>query len=118
MYFFIATILIAELIIAVTLICQINKLDKKVCELSEKVTEAQPKVEATLTQMKEGVAKLVDGVYKLCEFAKAKKQEYTISIIKNILIYLLLFLLKGKSKKYASAIQLVSALRDCWACNS
>ena len=39
MYFFIAIIFIAELIITATLLFFINKADKKVCEFSQKTTD-------------------------------------------------------------------------------
>lgn len=122
MYFFIAVILIAELIIATNLICLIIKLDKKALMLSEIIIESQPKLKEGLKATKDAVAKLVEGVHALCKFAERKKQEYTISIVRTVLIYALLFLLKGKSKKCLSAMQLAVVLKDCWekgaACNS
>ncbi len=122
MYFFIAVILIAELIIAANLICLIKKLDEKVLMLSETITESKPKLKDGLNAAKDAVAKLVEGVHALCKFAEKKKQEYTISIMRTVLIYALLFLLKGKSKKCLSAMQLAVVLKDCWdkgaACNS
>ena len=58
----------------------------------------------------------------MCKYAEIKKREYTMTIVRNILIYLLLFTLKGKSKKCVSAVQLAVLLKDCWdkgtACNS
>ncbi len=122
MYLFIATILIAELIIATNLVCLIIKADKKVLAFSEKLTEVRPKIKGGLNSAKNAVAKLVEGVHKLSCYAEKKKQEYKISIIKTVLIYALLFLLKGKSKKCLSAMQLAVVLKDCWdrgaACNS
>ena len=122
MYFFIAVILIAELIIAANLICLIKKLDEKVLMFSETITESKPKLKDGLNAAKDAVAKLVEGVHALCKFAEKKKQEYTISIVRTVLIYALLFLLKGKSKKCLSAMQLAMVLKDCWdkgaACNS
>ena len=122
MYFFIAIILIAELIIAVTVICLICKLDKKVLGLTQRVTNTRQKIHNALISLKEGVEKLVLGVHGMCKYAEIKKREYTMTIVRNILIYLLLFTLKGKSKKCVSAVQLAVLLKDCWdkgtACNS
>lgn len=122
MYLLIAIVLIAELIIATTIICQINKLDKKVLMLSDKIIGIRPDIKKSLDGFKDAVAKLVIGVHSLCKYAELKKQQYTISIIKNILLYALLFTLKGKSRKCVSAVQFAAALKDCWdkgaACNS
>lgn len=122
MYFFIAIILIAELIIAANLIWLMLKLDKKVLEADQKVREIRPELKQGLKAAKNAVAKFVEGVHSLCRFAEKKKKEYTISIVKTILIYLLLFLLKGKRKKCLSVMQLAVVLKDCWdkgtACNS
>ena len=122
MYLLIAIVLIAELIIATTIICQINKLDKQVVVLSDMIVELRPEIKKALDVLKESVAKLVVGVHALCKYAEIKKQQYTISIIKNVLLYSLLFILKGKSRKCVSAVQFAAALKDCWdkgaACNS
>ena len=116
MYTFIAIILIAELIIATNLICLIMKADKKVVEFSDKVSVMRPELEKGLGYLKKSVAKFVLGVQNLCEFARKQREKYLISIVQNILIYLLLIILKGKSKRYFSAVQLVMSLRDCWTC--
>ena len=121
MYLFIAIILIAELIIATNLVCLIIKADKKVLALSDKLTDVRPKIKDGLKSPKDAVAKLVEGVHKLSCYAEKKKQQYTMSIIKTVLIYALLIMLKGKSKKCLSAMQLAVVLKDCWdrgaACN-
>ena len=114
MYFLIAIVLIAELIIAITVICLINKLDKKVLMLNERVTSIRPQIKGALDKMKNGVEQLVKGVHTLCKYAEIKKHEYTVAIVRNILIYLLLFTLKGRSKKCVSAMQLAVVLQHCW----
>ncbi len=118
MYFFIAIILIAELIIAINLICLIIKLDKRVLAFSENLTVNHEKIKDGLKIFKTGVEKLVSGVHSLCTYARVKKQQYTISIVRTILLYALLFVLKGKSKKCVSALQLAAILKDCCeSCN-
>ncbi len=114
MYFFIAIILIAELIVAINVICLINKLDKKALILNEQVLNVRPKMHSALSSLKDGVEKLVLGVHGLCKYAELKKREYALIIARNILLYLLLFTLKGKSKKCVSAMQLAVVLKDCW----
>ncbi len=118
MYFLIAIILIAELIITANIVCLIVSVDKKTIALTKKITESKPKLKEALKSAKDSVTKLVEGVHALCKFAEKKKQEYTMSIARTILIYLLLFILKGKSKKCLSAMQLAIALRECWDCGA
>ena len=118
MYLFIAIILIAELIIATNIICLIRKIDKKVLALDEHLYVVRPKICEGLTAFKDGVAKFVLGVHNLVDFAKRQRQKYLITTVQNILIYLLLFMLRGKKKKYASALRMAMTLRDCWTCNS
>lgn len=114
MYVFIAIILIAEFIIASTVICHIRKLDRKVCELCDEITLAKPVLQNGLTVFSGATSKLVKSVEDIINFAKIKREQYIISMTKNLLIYFLLFMLKGKSKKYVSAVQLAVTLKDCW----
>ena len=116
MYIFIAIILIAELIIAANLVCLIVKADKKVLALCDKVTETRPKLEKGLLDFKVSVEKFVLGVHNLCEFARKQREKYIMSIVQNVLIYLLLIIMKGKSRRYFSAVQLAMSLKDCWTC--
>lgn len=118
MYLFIAIILIAELIIATNIICLITRIDKKVLALDEQLCNSRPQICKSLTAFKDGVATFVLGVHNLVEFAKRQRQKYLITTVQNILIYLLFFMLRGKKKKYASAMRMAMALRDCWTCNS
>lgn len=120
MYLFIAIILTAELIIAVTVVCLTVYADKKVAEFNKKVEEFKPRLQAEISAAKDAVAKFVSGVHKLCEFACRQREKYIISTIQNVLIYLLLIFLKGKSRKCVSALQLAFTLKDCWdkSCNS
>ncbi len=118
MYLFIAIILIAELIIATNIICLVNKIDKKVIAFDEQLYVIRPEICKKIAAFKDGVEKFVLGVHSLVDFARKQRQKYLITIVQNVLIYLLLFSLRGKKKKYASAIRMAMALRDCWACNS
>ncbi|MBQ8169019.1 hypothetical protein IJZ97_06355 [bacterium] len=93
-------------------------MDKKVVVLDEKLYGIRPEICKTLNSFKESVAKFVLGVHTMVEFGKKQRQKYMITTVQNILIYLLLFLMKDKSKKYASAMRMALSLRDCWACNS
>ncbi len=86
--------------------------------LDEKLCLARPEICTNLKKFKESVEKFVLGVHSLVEFSRRQRQKYIIATVQNVLIYLLLFMLRGKKKKYASAIRMAMTLRDCWACNS
>lgn len=120
MYLFIAIILIAELIIAANIISLIEKLDKRVVALSYKVVESRPKLDKALNELKYSVSKLVSGVHDLCVFAEKRRKKYISMVIQNILVYMLLFFLKGRSKRCIAALQLAFSLKEGWdnACNS
>ncbi|MBE7710137.1 MAG: hypothetical protein E7Z93_06800 [Cyanobacteria bacterium SIG32] len=118
MYLFIAIILIAELIIATNIICLIKRADKAVLALDEKLCLSRPEICSSLKAFKEGVEKFVLGVHAIVEFSKRQRQKYLITIAQNVLIYLLLYMLRGKKKKYAPALRMAMALKDYWACNS
>lgn len=112
MYVFIAIIFIAELIIASTILFFIVVADKKVCALSQSVVSSR---ENLINSIKSARCLIVDLKDKICsgiEFLSRKKQEYMMNIFKNILMYVLLFSLKGNCKKAASICNLVLMVKD------
>lgn len=116
MYVFISIILIAEFIIAFAIIFGILKLDKKVNELSEKVVEVRPKLTKTLENIHAEAENLLKKVKEFCEFIKIQREKYIINLIKNIAVFFLLILSKGKSKKFLSAVELAISVGDFLAC--
>ena len=110
MYFFIATIFTAELIIAGAIVCSIYKLDKKVLLLSQKVEESRPKIQAALKSLRENIGETVTAVKDICIFIEKQRERYLVKLIQNVLAILLMFMLRGKSKKYVSAIELAMAI--------
>ncbi len=112
MYFFIAIIFISELIITATVMFFIIKADKKACELSDKVLLSRDDLiggiktaRCTIVQAKE---KILAGI----EYLSKKKRQYKINMIKNILIYILLFSLRGRCKKAASICSMIVMAKD------
>lgn len=96
---FFITFFIAELIIALSIILTIYKLDKAVNALNKSVTLYQARIkESFLTirflfkEFNNKFLELMDDIYK-------RREEYIIQIIKNVLIYGSFFCLKGKYKK-------------------
>lgn len=114
MYLFIATIFIAELIIALALVLVIVSADKKVCELNNKLTSFRPILEDGLKTLKEVVSNLQDSIETFFGFIRKKRQQFTMKIIIAIVMYGSLFFFKGKYKKAASIFQLIVLVKDYW----
>ena len=116
MYLFVAIILIAELIIAMAIILGILKLDKTVKELSRKIEDLQPKVKETISKVRVGAELALKKAKEFAEFIKIQQERYVINVLKNILVFFLLILSKGKSKKFLSGIELAISVGDFLAC--
>ena len=114
MYLFILIILIAELIIATAIICQIIKIDRWAISTNNLIEGLRPDIESNLDTLKKNVKKLVDNVKSISVFLEVQRKKVFFSIIQNILVALLIITLKGKRKKYLSGMQLVFALKDFW----
>ena len=102
MFLFIATIFIAELIIALTLITYILKADKAVQDLRKEIIFRKPQIKAGLLGVREGIHIVREKQGLLFEIVKQKRNQYLISISKMILEYLLFFIIKVKCKKAAT----------------
>ena len=116
MYVFISIVLIAELIIAGTIILSINKLDKKVLELNEQIETQGPKIIDALKSVRGNVEKTVNALKMAWEIIQRKKERYLLILIKNIIVMTVLLMSKGKRKKILSAIELGFSIRDFLAC--
>lgn len=114
MFLFIATIFIAELIIALTLITYILKADKAVQDLRKEIIFRKPQIKAVLLGVREGIHIVREKQGLLFEIVKQKRNQYLISLAKMILVYLLLFIIKGKCKKAASICQGILLVKDVW----
>ncbi len=114
MYLFIAIIFIAELIIASSLISNIVKADKYVCAIDKKVTQSHPKTEKALFCFRESVRCLKSCFEASTEFLKCKQRELKMRIIKTLIIYALLLVIKSKYKKLAKAAKFIVFAKDYW----
>lgn len=99
MYFFIAIIFIAEIIIAVSLINAIRKADKAVCLINKNIPDKKAKLLLKIRHFKKGVHDIEQTVNNVINYFQKKKQEYTIRLIKNILIYVLILIIETKFSK-------------------
>ena len=100
MYFFIAIVFTAELIITVSLINAIWKADKAVLRTNERVLKLKPKIYDSLNKFKNGIHSLEGAVDKFIAFFQKKREEYTIKLIKNILLYALILIIETKFSKF------------------
>ncbi len=114
MFLFIATIFIAELIIAVTLILYIVRADRAVLKLNEQVEEYKPQIKAALEGIKEGIREINDKQEIVVEYLRKKRDQWLFKMLQTVLIYLLLFLFRGKCKKAASICQGLLLAKDVW----
>lgn len=114
MYLFIAIIFIAELIIAATIISNINKADRFVCRISEKVSLSRPQTQKALLCFKECVICVQNSFEAATGFLKKKQHEFKMRIIKAIIIYALLIIMKSRFKKLATICQYLVFTKDCW----
>ena len=102
MYFFIAIVFIAELIVFATIIQYIRKADKFVCRLNIRVINSRENIKGTFGSIRDDIHKVELGIKFLINYVKVKREEYILKILKQILTYGLIILLEAqisKSKK-------------------
>lgn len=105
---FFATFFIAELIIALAVITKIRQFDKCVNSLNALICENKGKLRDSLKDFKWLLVECVNGFNKVKSHIQHKKEEYLFGILKTLLIYACIFLLKGKYKKSIIAYQFLS----------
>ena len=114
MFLFIATIFIAEIIIAITLISYIVKADYAVADLRKRVIAIKPQIKAGLTGVREGVNTVKEKQGLFVEYVEKKRNQYMMKALTTVLIYLLLFILKGRCKRAASICNGLLLAKDVW----
>lgn len=114
MYLFIATIFIAELIIAATFIFMIVKADRKVRELDNRVIEFKPVLKDYLKGFKKAVINFQNNVESFFSFIRKKRNQFTSKIIITVVMYAFLIFFKGRFKKAAAVFQTLVLLKDYW----
>lgn len=114
MYLFITIVFIAELIIASTLVSNIVKADRYVCKLNEKVLQSRPKIEKFLFNFKDCVGCVKSSFEAATTFLKRKHHEFKMRILKTVIIYGLLIVMRSKFKKLATVCKYVVLTKDYW----
>ncbi len=114
MFLFIATIFIAELIIAGTLIVNILKADKAVKALNSELVGQKPQIKAILSGIREGIHEVKEKQSYFFDLIKKKREQYLINSLKLILTYLLLHFIKSRYKKASAICNGILLIKDVW----
>lgn len=112
MYLFIATIFIAELIIASALIGWILKADKFARNFNSKVDSFKPVLKEHLKSFKDSVYNLQNTVETFFNFIKKKRDQFIKKIFITIVMYGSLIFFKGRFKKAAAVFQTLVLVKD------
>jgi len=110
--FFIAIVLIAEIVITFHIISFILKIDKKVCELNEEIVALTPTIEDTLTSARISINKILLTLNKFEQKLQSKTEEFKFNILKSVITTVLYLLLNTSGKKVLSIIELAFSLKD------
>ena len=114
MYVFIAIIFIAELIISITIINYIRRINQKVLTVGEQMIETGMESIRLVKSFKAVLLSAQAIMSNTVSFIALKKRQLRQKIINLILIYLILFIFKTKFKKAAEILQYLFVLRDLW----
>lgn len=109
---FFATFFIAELIIALSIINKLHKTDKCVIALNETVCANKEKIQSSFEDVRMFIATFNKEFAKFKELIRQKRHEYLYTILKTIVMYCGIFLLKGKYKKAVLAYQLATEIYE------
>jgi len=112
MYLFIATIFIAQLIIAGTVLVFIIKADKKVCLINDEVIKFMPSLEINLREAYDIVRNLKKTLYSILCIIGRKKQIFKLKLIKTFILYAILICCKGKFKRSASVFNMLVLIKE------
>lgn len=110
--FFIAIVLIAEIVITFHIISFILKIDKKICELNEEIVALTPTIEDTLTSARISINKILLTLNKFEQKLQSKTEEFKFNILKSVITTVLYLLLNTSGKKVLSIIELAFSLKD------
>ena len=114
MYVFIATIFIAELIIAGFIIYWLNRFGKIISSVIQKAAEAEIMTISTIKQSRKVLKSAQKFACNYVDFFVTKKNEIRKKILHLVLMYLFLVVFKTKFKNAATILQYVILFKDFW----
>ena len=110
--FFIAIVLIAEIIITCQIVSFILKIDSKVCELNEQITSITPKIENGLTSIRIVLNKILLSINKFEQKLYSQKEKFKYTLFKNLITIVLFLVLNTNAKKILSTVNLAFEIKD------
>ena len=110
--FFIAMVLISEIIITYHIVSFILKIDSKVCELNRQIISLTPKIESGLTKVRIILNKILLGMNKFEQKLQSNKEKFKYTMLKNLITIVLFLILNTKSKKILSVVELVFDIKN------
>ena len=115
MYVFIATIFIAELIIAGSIILLLKKLDTKVKSLNEDSISCGKELIKTTKEVKEILISAQNIMDNAVSYVNRKKKEFRQKLINLAAIYAILVIFKVKFRRAALILQYLILAKDIWS---
>ncbi len=112
MYIFIATIFIAELIIAFSIINLIIKADKKICDINDCISEFNPLAKTCMQYVRCVSTSFFTNVKTGIDFIKKHQEKIWVKAISTSAIYLMLVLFRIKRIKVKKLFNLVGVIAD------
>lgn len=114
MFLFIATIFIAELIIAWTLLSNLIKADKAVKNFQKEVVRVKPQLKEVLSGTRTSVRIAKEQKDKLFDIIDNKRNRIIISAATSGVLYLAIFIIRRKSQKIAKIFQGILIAKELW----
>lgn len=104
--FFIAIVLIAEIIITCQIVSFILKIDSKVCELNEKITAITPQIERGFLNIRIALNRILLAFNKFEQKLYSQKEKFKFTLLKNLVTIALFLILNVNAKKVLSVLDL------------
>lgn len=109
--FFIAIVLIAEIIITCQIVSFILKIDSKVCRLNEQIIAITPKIESGFTNIRIILNKILLAVNKFEQKLYTQKEKFKYKFLKNLITIALFLILNINGKKVLSILDLAFEIK-------
>ena len=108
---FFTIIFIAELIIAIELICLIQKARKSVCAISQTVTDNRSIIAGQITDIRSAFSSILKKLKEFGLFVDRKKEDYKKFFTPAILTTIANFVLTNDWKKIFMAVDIIFSIK-------
>jgi hypothetical protein len=110
--FLVIALFVAEVILAITAIINIWKLDNEVNKLNDLISKKNPSVRCFFMDLRALMEDFSESVENFKKVIKEKKTLYLYNVLRTTIVYAGIFSLKGKYKKAAIGIQLAKEIYE------